>query len=44
MAGYRNRMVHFYSMVTEKELYNILQDKLSDIEQFTMEIKKTVLK
>ncbi|MBF7081975.1 DUF86 domain-containing protein [Desulfallas sp. Bu1-1] len=44
MAGYRNRMVHFYSMVTEKELYDILQDNLGDIEQFTMEIKQSVLK
>ncbi len=43
MAGYRNRMVHFYSMVTEKELYDILLDNLGDIEQFTVEIKKTVL-
>lgn len=44
MAGYRNRMVHFYSMVTEKELYGILQENLSDIEQFTIEIKQAVLK
>lgn len=44
MAGYRNRMVHFYSMVTEKELYDILQDNLSYIEQFTMEIRWNVLK
>jgi uncharacterized protein YutE (UPF0331/DUF86 family) len=44
MASYRNRMVHFYSMVTEKELYDILQDNLGDIERFTMEIKQAVLK
>ncbi len=43
MAGYRNRMVHFYSMITEKELYGILQDNLADIEQFTTEIKQAVL-
>ncbi|AGL02591.1 type VII toxin-antitoxin system HepT family RNase toxin [Desulfoscipio gibsoniae] len=44
MAGYRNRMVHFYSMVTEKELYDILLDNLGDIEQFTIEIKQAILK
>lgn len=44
MAGYRNRMVHFYSMVTEKELHNILLNNLVDIEQFTIEIKRTIFK
>lgn len=44
MAGYRNRMVHFYSMITEKELYGILQDNLGDIEQFVIEIKRNILK
>ena len=44
MAGYRNRMVQFYSMVTEKELYDILLDNLGDIEQFTLEIKQAILK
>lgn len=43
MSGYRNRMVHFYSMITEKELYEILRDNLADIEQFTAEIKQAVL-
>ncbi|WP_347488943.1 DUF86 domain-containing protein [Desulfoscipio sp. XC116] len=44
MAGYRSRMVHFYSMVTEKELYDILLDNLGDIEQFSIEIKQATLK
>jgi len=43
MAGYRNRMVHFYSMVTDQELYEILQNNLKDIENFLVEIKQTVL-
>jgi len=44
MTGYRNRMVHFYSMVAEKELYDILQNNLDDIEQFAIEIKHAVFK
>ncbi len=34
MAGYRNRMVHFYDEITQEEMYTILQERLSDIEQF----------
>jgi uncharacterized protein YutE (UPF0331/DUF86 family) len=34
MAGYRNRMVHFYDEITTQEMYEILQNKLSDIEIF----------
>lgn len=32
LAGYRNRMVHFYHEITEKELYQICPQELSDIE------------
>ena len=38
MAGYRNRMVHFYSEVTNKELYRIVRGELSDVERFVSEI------
>jgi len=34
MAGYRSRMVHFYGEITEKEIYNIIQQELSDFESF----------
>mgnify|MGYP000111882218 CR=1 FL=1 len=34
MAGYRNRLVHFYYEIKEKELYFILQNDLKDIEKF----------
>lgn len=34
MAGYRNRMVHFYDEITQEELYAILQERLPDIETF----------
>jgi uncharacterized protein YutE (UPF0331/DUF86 family) len=33
IAGYRNRMVHFYSEVTTKELYLIVTQHLGDIEK-----------
>lgn len=34
MAGYRNRMVHFYGEITEKEIYNIIQEELQDLDTF----------
>jgi uncharacterized protein YutE (UPF0331/DUF86 family) len=32
MAGYRNRLVHFYSAVTPEELFHIRSSRLNDIE------------
>lgn len=40
MAGYRNRMVHFYDEVTPEELYQIVQDDIKDIEEHRYEIIK----
>lgn len=39
MAGYRNRLVHFYAEITTQELYDILQNHLKDIETFLKAIK-----
>lgn len=39
MAGYRNRLVHLYHEVTNRELFSITQNNLSDIEQFVRETK-----
>lgn len=44
MDGYRNRLVHFYHEVTDKELFLIIKDNLSDIEDFVKEIKKFIEK
>jgi uncharacterized protein YutE (UPF0331/DUF86 family) len=33
MAGYRNRMVHFYHEITSKELYEICTRELQDVQQ-----------
>lgn len=40
MAGYRNRMVHFYQQVTVKEIYSIIQNDLLDYERFLASIYK----
>jgi len=38
MAGYRDRMVHFYREVTSQELYLIIKESLKDLERFVKEI------
>ncbi len=39
IAGYRNRLVHFYKEVTPEEIYDIIQTDLPDIEDFIREIE-----
>ena len=39
MAGYRNRLIHFYHEVTDRELFSIIKNNLSDMETFVKEIK-----
>src|SRR3990170_7465272 len=38
MAGYRNRIVHFYHEITDEEIYQILQHDLKDFRHFLVEI------
>ncbi|MDI7261171.1 MAG: DUF86 domain-containing protein [Thermodesulfobacteriota bacterium] len=38
MAGYRNRMVHFYGEITGREIYNIIQEELEDFYTFVSHI------
>jgi uncharacterized protein YutE (UPF0331/DUF86 family) len=38
MAGYRNRMVHFYREITPEELYQIVVNNLKDFDTFITEI------
>ncbi len=40
MAGYRNRLTHFYQEITPDELYTIVRDHLGDIEQFLHAVKE----
>ncbi|MHA1664722.1 MAG: type VII toxin-antitoxin system HepT family RNase toxin [Candidatus Njordarchaeales archaeon] len=42
IAGYRNRLIHFYYEIKEKELYQIIQNNMEDIEKFCSYIKEVV--
>jgi len=44
MAGYRNRLTHFYFEVTPKEMYKIIQNNLGDFDKFLKYIKKILEK
>lgn len=39
MAGYRNRLTHFYADITPEEILNILKNHLSDFDTFLNSIK-----
>lgn len=39
LAGYRNRLVHFYHEVSQEELYTLCANNLEDIRTVTQEIK-----
>jgi uncharacterized protein YutE (UPF0331/DUF86 family) len=38
MAGFRNRLVHLYWDINIKEIWNILQTKLGDFEQYISQV------
>lgn len=40
MAGYRNRLTHFYLEVSPEEMYKIIKKDLSDFQTFLKHIKK----
>ena len=40
MAGYRNRLVHMYNIISDEELYQVIQSNTKDIENFVSEVKK----
>lgn len=42
MAGYRNRLTHFYAEITPNELYDILNNNLGDFETFLVAIKQVL--
>lgn len=39
MAGYRNRLVHFYSEITRDEMHGIIKNRLNDFTVFMKHIK-----
>ena len=44
MAKFRNRLVHFYQEVDDKEVYRILRNNLEDLERFVDFVKELVIK
>ena len=42
MAKYRNRLVHFYADISEKEIYDIIENNLSDFDTFLKAIKNVL--
>jgi uncharacterized protein YutE (UPF0331/DUF86 family) len=40
IAGYRNRMTHFYDEITPEELFGIVRDRLGDIESLSSALRK----
>ena len=42
MAGYRNRLTHFYAEITPEEIYAILKNNLGDFDIFLKAIKEVL--
>ena len=42
MAGYRNRLVHFYAEIKPEELHEILQNNLGDFDVFLSAVKNVL--
>jgi len=40
IAGYRNRMAHFYNEITDEELYGIVRNRLGDLEGLAGELRR----
>ena len=43
MAGYRNRLTHFYADVTPEEIYAIINENLGDFDIFIEAVKRILL-
>ena len=42
MAGYRNRLVHFYADITPKEISGILRNNLGDVDLFLQSVRNVL--
>lgn len=42
MAGFRNRLTHFYHDITPKEIYGIINNDLVNLEEFLQAVEKVV--
>ena len=38
MAGYRNRLVHLYHLVSDRELLDIVSENLADLTDFVVQV------
>ncbi len=43
MAGYRNRLTHFYASVSKEEIYKIIHEDLDDFQIFIHAIKELLM-
>ncbi len=39
MAGYRNRLVHFYHEIDDREIHSILRNNLADLQEYVEAIR-----
>jgi uncharacterized protein YutE (UPF0331/DUF86 family) len=44
LAGYRNRLTHFYDEVTDEELYDVLRNRLADLEEIASELQRSAIR
>jgi uncharacterized protein YutE (UPF0331/DUF86 family) len=44
LAGYRNRLTHFYDEVTDEELYDILRNRLADLDDIARELQRSAVR
>ena len=44
LAGYRNRLTHFYDEVTDEELYDIVRNRLQDLEDLARELEESAIR
>lgn len=42
MAGYRNRLVHFYAEIKPEEIYKIINENLNDFDVFLAAVKRVL--
>ena len=43
LAGYRNRLVHYYNEISEEELYQVCSSQLGDVERVLTAIENWIL-
>jgi uncharacterized protein YutE (UPF0331/DUF86 family) len=44
IAGYRNRMVHMYNLISDEEVYSIIKNELNDLKAFVKQVHEYINK